>query len=326
MRIPGLKTLRQTAWRIRGALFGHGAILGYHRIADDSGDPWGNCVSPAAFAEHMEVLRREFRPARLADLTSPRDRRRHGRQRPPMVVTFDDGYSEVLQEALPILERYDIPTTVFLVSDANGSVFWWDRLRLILEAPGALPASMELKVAGADIRWSKENGDRALYGVLHDALRGLPTAALEEALAAIEAWAGHRPRADEGSPFRAPRTLDQSEVLELAAHPLVELGSHGATHRALPGLSGHALHEEIVGSRRRLERLISRPVRSFSYPFGLLDDSTRREVSREGYQWACSSRNGLIGRRADPLQLPRLWPPNSNGEAMRRWFRAWTGR
>jgi peptidoglycan/xylan/chitin deacetylase (PgdA/CDA1 family) len=182
---------------------------------------------------------------------------------------------------------------------------------------------MELQVAGSDIRWTAEKGVQALYGILHHALRGLPMVAVEETLDAVNAWAGGRPDAGEGL---APRTLDEKEILALAAHPLVELGSHGATHRALPGLSGHVLLEEIGGSRLRLERLISKPVRSFSYPFGLLDESVHREIAREGYKRACSSRNGLISRKADPLQLPRIWPPNANGETMRRWLHGWTGR
>lgn len=323
MRIPGLKKFWQGTWRIRGTLFGYGAILGYHRIAEDTGDPWGNCVSPVAFAEHMEVVQRTFRPVRLADLTPSRDHGHHQGRCPPVVVTFDDGYAEVLHQALPILERYDIPATVFVVSDANGSTFWWDRLRVILEAPAALPASMELQVAGMELRWAVEEGMQALYGILHQALRGLPMAALEETLDAVDAWAGGQRGTAERS---SHRTLDEEEIVELALHPLVELGSHGATHRALPGLSGPALVEEIGGSQLRLESLISKPVRSFSYPFGLLDDSVQREVARNGYQRACSSRNGLISPKADPLQLPRIWPPNANGDAMGQWLRGWTGR
>jgi peptidoglycan/xylan/chitin deacetylase (PgdA/CDA1 family) len=327
VRIPGLKTLRRTGWRIRGAIFGHGAVLGYHRIAEDAGDPWGNCLAPAVFAEHMDVLQREFRPTRLADVASPRDHTHDHGRRTPIAVTFDDGYSEVLHEALPILEKHDIPATVFLVSDAAGSVFWWDRLRLVLEEPVALPATMDLNIAGADIRWGAGEGVQALYGALHKALHGLPTAAVEDALLAVEAWAGpQRARPTETTPPRLPRTLDEGEILELAAHPLVELGSHGATHRALPGLSGQALHEEIEGSRRRLEDLLSRPVGSFSYPFGLLDDGIRMEVARKGYHRACTSWNGLIARGADPLNMPRIWPPSVNGEVMRRWLRGWTGR
>ena len=276
----------------------------------------------------MDVLQREFRPTRLADVTSPRDHTHDHGRRTPIAVTFDDGYSEVLHEALPILERYGIPATVFLVSDAAGSVFWWDRLRLVLEAPAALPATMELNIAGADVRWAAQEGVQALYGRLHNALLGLPTAALLEAIHTVEAWAGpQRAKGSEDwSPPCPPRTLDENEILELAAHPLVELGSHGATHRALPGLSGHVSHEEIGGSRLRLERLISKPVRNFSYPFGLIDANVRHEVARQGYKRACSSRNGLICLKTDPLQLPRVWPPNANGEAMRGWLRGWTGR
>lgn len=332
MRIPGLKACRRTAWRIRGTLFGNGAILGYHRIADDPEDPWENCVGPAAFAEHMEVLRRDFHPVPLGGLVHSQNGSDHRGRRPPVAVTFDDGYAEVLQEALPILERYDLPATIFVVADAAGSSFWWDRLRLILEQPAAPPPSLDLEVAGVELRWTEGNGLGTLPQVLHGALRGISTEAREEALSALEAWVGTRAGADtraraaDGPSPGLPRSLDEKEILLLAEHPLVELGSHGATHQPLPGLPGPSLRTEIGESRRRLERLISRPVHSFSYPFGLLDGRIRDEVARAGYGRACSSRNGLISRGTDPLRLPRLWPPDGNGAVMRRWLRSWTGR
>ena len=45
-----------------------------------------------------------------------------------IVVTFDDGYLDVLQNAVPILERYQIPATIFVVTGNLGEPFWWDRL------------------------------------------------------------------------------------------------------------------------------------------------------------------------------------------------------
>jgi peptidoglycan/xylan/chitin deacetylase (PgdA/CDA1 family) len=49
---------------------------------------------------------------------------------------------------------------------------------------------------------------------------------------------------------------------------LVTIGSHTSTHPLLPSISEGDAHEEIMGSRRKLERLLGREIRLFSFPFG----------------------------------------------------------
>ena len=93
----------------------------YHRVNDLRPDPWDLCVSPAHFAEQMEVVSH----------ISPRP-----------IVTFDDGYADNLHRALPILETYDISAIVFVASGAIESQveMWWDALdRLFPEdfSPGS---------------------------------------------------------------------------------------------------------------------------------------------------------------------------------------------
>src|SRR5438045_9462568 len=102
----------------------------YHRIADAAheSDPWGLCVSPARFAEQLAVLRECGTPLTLRSLV-----REHERGDVPsggIVVTFDDGYADNLHAAKPLLERFDVPATVFVTSGqiAKDGEFWWDGL------------------------------------------------------------------------------------------------------------------------------------------------------------------------------------------------------
>jgi hypothetical protein len=47
-------------------------------------------------------------------------------------VTFDDAYVDVLKHGLPILERFEVPAPVFVVTASLGEPFWWGRLAALL--------------------------------------------------------------------------------------------------------------------------------------------------------------------------------------------------
>ncbi len=83
------------------------AILMYHRIVEESFDPWQLAVSPDYFAEHMQWVRRARLPLPLAEFA----RRHRDRSLPPsaIAVTFDDGCACNAATAAPVLERLGIP-------------------------------------------------------------------------------------------------------------------------------------------------------------------------------------------------------------------------
>ncbi len=88
-------------------------VLMYHRVADEISDPWGLCVTPDHFAQHMELLARHNAQIDLADLHGRKGYAPFGRR---IAVTFDDGYLDNFTQAVPILERYGIPATIFVVA------------------------------------------------------------------------------------------------------------------------------------------------------------------------------------------------------------------
>jgi peptidoglycan/xylan/chitin deacetylase (PgdA/CDA1 family) len=124
MRVPGFKTLRQSARWLQSRFRNSGLILGYHRVAHTTHDPHMMCVAPNNFSGQLAALRQYAHPIRLQELVQGIQR---GTLHPRAVsVTFDDGYADVLHQALPLLERYEIPATVFIVTGALGQVFQWD--------------------------------------------------------------------------------------------------------------------------------------------------------------------------------------------------------
>src|SRR5438046_453919 len=94
-------------------------VLMYHRVGAPELDPWRLSVSPEHFAQHMALLRRSYQPMPLRELVrAPR----HNRIPPGAIaVTFDDGYADVLEQATPVLQRFEIPATAFIVSGYVGA-------------------------------------------------------------------------------------------------------------------------------------------------------------------------------------------------------------
>ena len=102
------------------------SILMYHAI-DDSGGPGSRFVLPARrFAAQMRWLKRTgFHVLSLEDYLKIRkaDRLPHARS---VVITFDDGYRDTFELALPVLHRLGLTATVFIVTDRVGTRNSWD--------------------------------------------------------------------------------------------------------------------------------------------------------------------------------------------------------
>src|SRR6266404_5015149 len=157
MRMAGLKRLLSARW-IKGKPVSEALILAYHRVAALPFDPQLLSVTPDHFAEHLEVLHRYYRPTRLRQLAqTPESGVSSSRA---VVITFDDGYADNLYNATPLLERYDVPATVFVTTgyvDATRE-FWWDELERLLLQPGTLPETLSLSVNRKRSEWTLGKG------------------------------------------------------------------------------------------------------------------------------------------------------------------------
>lgn len=114
----------------------HAVITIYHHVSEDT--PPSTSLSPAQFREHMYYLRDQGFSVLPLDKVI---KALHERQQVPdktVVLTFDDGYSSVYEEAFPLLQELEFPFTVFIntqpVNDGQGGYMSWDDLRHMADA------------------------------------------------------------------------------------------------------------------------------------------------------------------------------------------------
>jgi peptidoglycan/xylan/chitin deacetylase (PgdA/CDA1 family) len=319
MRVPGLKTARLTARRLLDRARSGAVVLGYHRVSEDSWDPFGVGVLVGNFAEQMEVLAQVARPMALEELLDVRHE--SSRRARAVAVTFDDAYSECLDVVAPIIERYGIPITVFSIAGLLGEEPWWERLARLLE-PSRPGGSIKLETdRGVQVFCSKssDRGHRAsIAREVHRALESQDSVRRADLLADLEGrWGSEGPAAH--------RILTPQELRELACREGVTVGAHGDTHTKLSELGSTGQAREIEGSKQALEKIVGRPVTGFSYPHGAVNPGARERLVRAGFAYACSSRPGCVLPESDLFDLPRIWAPDVDGRRFRRWFRGWVG-
>jgi len=149
-------------------------ILMYHSIAAEAEDPNQLCVPPGRFAEQLAWMDRQgIRGVSIATLV---EAMRIGRPGKMIGITFDDGYANVLEAALPELQRHGFGATVFVISGRLGGSNDWDEGPpwQLLDADGV----RELAAAGLEI---------GSHAATHVPLAGLAPGELESEVAGSRA-------------------------------------------------------------------------------------------------------------------------------------------
>src|SRR5215472_1125901 len=127
--------LKSGILRVAGRLHGKSAaILMYHSVLEDprkEEDSLGGIIhSRAAFHGQIELLAHEYHPLSLKQLGDCLAGKTDLPER-SVVVTFDDGYADNFEIAMPILDRVGVPATFYVTVDCleNRQLPWPSRLR-----------------------------------------------------------------------------------------------------------------------------------------------------------------------------------------------------
>lgn len=267
-------------------------VVMFHRVLPRSdprypgADPeW--TMTPESFAQCLEFFRRHYRVVDAATVFAALEGKA---ALPPnsLLITFDDGWADTAEFAQPVLERYRMPSLVFVAGGAIGQVdpFWEEALYSFLASEADAPARLEAALAGLGMAplasqpqaGAGEPGIRAV-------IRELGQRPREQALALAAEL-----RRQSGKDGGLPAMMDVAQLRRLAEGHAI--GGHGMVHQPLTRVPD--LAAELRAAQASVAGYLGQDkVASMSLPHGAGSAEVLAACRQAGYRYLFDSRAHL---------------------------------
>lgn len=280
----------------------HVLTLYYHRINILNPDYNLLCVSPIKFRQQMLYLKQHYKVVRFEDDWSHLDQ-------DAVAITFDDGYLDNLEYALPILEELEIPATIFVSTGTmeQDRELWWDELENLLLVGSGFPQEFCLDDTEFHCHWNTSTYEfrKNCYNALHYLMKNYVDAERKEKwLRQLWRWRGAK-----REPRKENLTLSAQDCKILAESKVISIGAHTVSHPSLARLDRQEQEKEIRTSIEALTQTLHKKITLFSYPFGNplkdYDEDTIDICHRMGIRKAATTEVGLWNPAIDPYKIPR---------------------
>lgn len=277
------------------------SILIYHRVLDGPDPLQRGIVDRTAFEQQMRGISRLFRVLPLIEAVT---RLRAGSlPRRAVAVTFDDGYRDNIDVALPILLRHGVQATFFIATGfLDGGCMWNDRLIEAVRLLGGKTVDLT-EFTGERFDLPEDVSARGvMLQTMLKAVKHLPFEQRDAAVALVEEHAG----------MRANGLMMRQQDIRSLVQAGMDIGAHTVNHPILARLPSAKARCEIAQSRETLQSICERPVNLFAYPngkpgFDYLEEHVA--MARDlGFKAAFSTVWGSACQQDDFFQLPRFTP------------------
>ncbi len=297
------------SWHRSAAEVGQVRILAYHRVVADIAQAERNSIhglviSAETFARHLEIICETDAVVTIDEaLAILRGEPRTGRV--ATLITLDDGYRDVYDQAWPVLKRFGVPAIVYVPTALIGTTQLLDHDRLYWLVHKAQERGLDLREPLETAGLSPERAaqlcaSRNVTRVMNQ-LNYQPMTVRQPILQSLEMALGIR--AEDYPPEY--QLLDWQMIREMSEGGIT-FGAHTDRHLILTLESEVAAEREIRRSKLVLEEQLACPIRHFAYPNGYYNDAVRQMVADAGFASATTTERELAKRGDDPFALGRM--------------------
>jgi len=282
-------------------LNGRLAVLIYHRVRSDTDPLTPYDMKAEQFDWEMRLLRNYFNVLPLGDALAAMANGTLPER--AVSITFDDGYTDQVKVALPILRKYGHHATFFIPTGyLSGGCMWND---LVIETIRYHNGS-ELDLSALNLaHYSTVSvpDKRETIAHLVMSIKHFHPEKRMHALKYLKTLIGFDVATD---------LMMGEDMVKLLVDAGMEVGSHTMMHPILTSVTDEEASNEITESKRILEGITGRPVRYFAYPNGKPYEDYMPEhmeiVRQAGFEAAFSTAKGVATSESDICQLPRFTP------------------
>jgi peptidoglycan/xylan/chitin deacetylase (PgdA/CDA1 family) len=284
-----------------------GTIILYgHRVADDD-EAFFQGLPPRLFREQIEYVTRHYEVIPLSTLVAC-----IAENRPPpprsVVLTFDDGFRDNVENALPILDEFGAVATVFVVTESlsDGRLPWSQRIGFMFQKTRETQVQDDL-LGPVAVTLAGDAQRRKAYAHMMQVLTPLDRRARDSAIERLAVSLDVEPPQDR------MMTWDHARAMLAAGHGI---GAHTYSHALLAEVPIEEAHWEMKRSLLDLEEHLGLRHPSFCFPAGRSTPGLRAVVRELGFS-SCFvanpakrlNRPGLV----DNYSLVRVSLPNAPG-------------
>ena len=273
------------------------SILIYHRVLAQPDPLLPGIPGQRQFARHMALLGRCFRVLPLSQAVEML--KNDTLPQRAACITFDDGYADNAEVALPVLHSLRLSACFFIASGyLDGGCMWNDEvIEGVRAAPEGLLNLTHLDCGLHKVRTAQERV--AAIDFLLSRLKYLPFAKRQAVARCI------------ASQRRPALMMSSAQVRQLHRNGM-EIGAHTLNHPILRMQDDHSALADITEGKASLESIVGAPVTLFAYPNGKPGiDFDQRHVDMVkacGFTAAVSTAPAAAVAGADLYQLPRFTP------------------
>lgn len=244
-----------------------------------------------------------------------------------LAITFDDGYADNHDVALPILNHFGMPATVFVTTGfLDGGCMWNDVIIESLRRTRQLKTDLgQLLPPGADCHFMLDTPAQRRHALdrVIDAVKYLEP---DQRLSTVRRLAEHL---EVDIPTDLMMRSDQVVALHRGG---LQVGAHTVSHPILTRIGRDAALGEMRDSKLHLERLLGEPVPLFAYPNGRpgvdFDDTSVALARQAGFEAAVTTERGAASAHTNPFCVPRFtpWDRSRTRFGIRMLSTLWTSR
>lgn len=271
-------------------------IIMYHGIG-------GSGISSQDFERHLKFYKKHFQIYWASEAVDLKNNNFNtASNKPPLILTFDDGLKNNFSKAAPILKKYNVKGTFYLVSGllTGKAMLWNHEIRCRLE----LLSMRELKSLSIDIpNLNKSSADEIKY-------------CIERYVHAMKSW--DKPdqisflkklRIFVPTPNYTEFMINEFSIMSIdnakALPSCIEIGSHGETHALLDTVSLADANNEVCRSKINLEKTLGKKIQTFCYPNGNFTADIIEIVKAE-YESAVTVVDGFVLAKDSPMEFKRI--------------------
>ena len=282
------------------------AILIYHGICDDGYYVTENHLPKSVFRKQLSYLKSKgYVFINMSQLMSVLEKR--GEINKFVVLTFDDGFRNVVHNAYPIMVEFGAKGCFYIVSDLIGTnhLLWGDYVETLIR-----------NQKKEDFQFIF-NGNRINYRIDTEQLRKNTIEDIKNKLKSIS----DKERYEHLKQFNNMRLDDFPKDFAMASWEeinnldpeILEIGCHTKRHPSCANLTlDEEMDDEILNSKDDIERHIGRKIEQFCYPEGSYNERVIERLKQCGYKSAVTINYGFNDEMSDHYKLNRIEHSRSN--------------